>query len=143
MTHQRIDRPFRRSASRSVRGRVIKVLVVDVGGASVKILAPGQQTVRKFHSGAKLTPKQMVAGVVKAAKGWTYDVASIGYPGPVSRGTLLEEPKNLGAGWAGLDFKKAFGCPVKLINDAAMQALGSYEGAGCSFSAWERGWARR
>lgn len=106
----------------------MKVLVVDVGGTSVKILASGQQTVRKFHSGSKLTPKQMVAGVVKAAKGWTYDVVSIGYPGPVSRGTLLEDPKNLGAGWVGFDFKKAFGCPVKLINDAAMQALGSYEG---------------
>lgn len=106
----------------------MKVLVVDVGGTSVKIFASGQQTVRKFRSGPALTPKQMVAGVVKAAKGWTYDVVSIGYPGPVSRSTLLEEPKNLGAGWVGFDFKKAFGCPVKLINDAAMQALGSYEG---------------
>ncbi len=106
----------------------MKVLVVDVGGTSVKIFASGQQTVRKFRSGPALTPKQMVAGVVKAAKGWMYDVVSIGYPGPVSRSTLLEEPKNLGAGWVGFDFKKAFGCPVKLINDAAMQALGSYDG---------------
>ena len=128
MTRQRIDRPFSRAVSRSVRGQAMKVLVVDVGGTSVKIFASGQQTVRKFRSGPELTPKQMVAGVVKAAKGWTYDVVSIGYPGPVSRSTLLEEPKNLGAGWVGFDFKKAFGCPVKLINDAAMQALGSYEG---------------
>ena len=106
----------------------MKVLVVDVGGTSVKILASGQRTVRKFRSGPELTAKQMVAGVVEAAKGWKYDAVSIGYPGPVSWGTLLEEPKNLGAGWVGFDFEKAFGCPVKLINDAAMQALGSYEG---------------
>lgn len=128
MIHRRIDRPVSRAASGSVRGQAMKVLVVDVGGTSVKIFASGQQTVRKFRSGPALTPKQMVAGVVKAAKGWTYDVVSIGYPGPVSRSTLLEEPKNLGAGWVGFDFKKAFGCPVKVINDAAMQALGSYEG---------------
>jgi predicted NBD/HSP70 family sugar kinase len=106
----------------------MKVLVVDVGGTSVKILASGQRTVRKFRSGPELTAEQMVIGVVNAAKGWTYDAVSIGYPGPVSRGTLLEEPNNLGAGWVGFDFEKAFGCPVKVINDGAMQALGSYEG---------------
>lgn len=106
----------------------MKVLVVDVGGTNIKILASGQRTVRKFHSGPKLTAEQMVADVVNAAKGWTYDAVSIGYPGPVSGGTLLEEPKNLGAGWVGFNFEKAFKCPVKVINDAAMQALGSYEG---------------
>lgn len=106
----------------------MKVLVVDVGGTSVKILATGQRKPRKFRSGPELTAQQMVAGVVKAATGWKYEVVSIGYPGPVSRGTLLAEPKHLGAGWVGFDFKKAFGCPVTLINDAAMQALGSYEG---------------
>ncbi len=106
----------------------MKVLVVDIGGTNVKILASRQRTVRKFRSGPELTTKQLVAGVVKAAKGWAYDAVSIGYPGPVNRGTLLEEPKNLGAGWIGFDFEKAFGCPVKVINDAAMQALGSYEG---------------
>ncbi len=106
----------------------MKILVVDVGGTNVKLLASGQRTVRKFRSGPELTAKQTVASVVEAAKGWKYDAISIGYPGPVSRGTLLEEPKNLGAGWVGFDFEKAFGCPVKLINDAAMQALGSYEG---------------
>lgn len=128
MTHRRIDRPIPRAAARSARGQVMKVLVVDVGGTNVKISAFGQQTVRKFRSGSELTPKQMVDGVVEAAKGWTYDAVSIGYPGPVSRGTLLEEPRNLGVGWVGFDFMKAFGCPVKVINDAAMQALGSYEG---------------
>ena len=106
----------------------MKVLVVDVGGTSVKILGSGQRTARTFRSGPKLTAKQMAVGVVEAAKGWKYDAVSIGYPGPVSGGTLLEEPKNLGAGWVGFDFEKAFGCPVKVINDAAMQALGSYEG---------------
>jgi len=70
----------------------------------------------------------MVAGAANTAKGWKYDAVSIGYPGPVNRGLVLEEPKNLGAGWVGFDFQKAFGCPVKVINDAAMQALGSYEG---------------
>jgi len=106
----------------------MKVLVVDVGGTSIKILASGQRTVRKFCSGPELTAELMVAGVVKIAKSWTYDAVSIGYPGPVSGGTLLEEPNNLGTGWMGFDFEKAFGCPVKVINDAAMQALGSYEG---------------
>ncbi len=106
----------------------MKILVVDVGGTNVKLLASGQRVVRKFRSGSELTAEQMVTGVVKAAKGWRFDAVSIGYPGPVNEGTLLEEPKNLGAGWVGFDFEKAFHRPVKLINDAAMQALGSYEG---------------
>lgn len=106
----------------------MKVLVVDVGGTSVKVLLSGQQNMRTFPSGPELTAQQMVAGVLKATKGSKYDVVSIGYPGPVLRAVLLAEPKNLGAGWVGFDFKKAFGCPVTLINDAAMQALGGYEG---------------
>ena len=106
----------------------MRILVVDVGGTSVKILASGQRTVRKFRSGLELTAEQMVTAVVNAAKGWKYDAVSIGYPGPISRGMVLAEPKHLGAGWLGFDFEKAFRCPVKLINDAAMQALGSYEG---------------
>jgi polyphosphate glucokinase len=114
--------------SENRRAQIMKVLVVDVGGTSVKILVSGQRTVRTFRSGPELTAKQMVEGVVKAAKGWRFDAVSIGYPGPVNGGTLLEEPKNLGAGWVGFDFEKAFGYPVKVINDAAMQALGSYEG---------------
>lgn len=106
----------------------MKVLVVDVGGTNIKILLSGQQNVRTFRSGPELTAQQMVAGVLKATKGSKYDVVSIGYPGPVLRGALLAEPKNLGTGWVGFDFKQAFGCPVTLINDAAMQALGGYEG---------------
>lgn len=128
MNHRRIGRPVHRVASGPVSGQVMKVLVVDVGGTSVKIFASGQQAVRKFRSGPALSPKQMIAGVVEAAEDWVYDAVSIGYPGPVSRGRLLEEPRNLGVGWVGFDFMKAFGCPVKVVNDAAMQALGSYEG---------------
>ena len=106
----------------------MQILVVDVGGTHVKILAAGQETVRKFVSGSSLTAEKMGAGVLKAAEGWKYEVVSIGYPGPVLRGKPVSEPHNLAPGWVGFDFEAAFGCPVKLINDAAMQALGSYEG---------------
>src|SRR5215468_3930341 len=106
----------------------MNVLVVDVGGTHVKILATGQKQHREFPSGPKLTPKQMVAGVKKLAADWKYDAISIGYPGPVVRNRPLTEPYNLGRGWAGFDFEAAFKCPVKVINDAAMQALGSYKG---------------
>jgi polyphosphate glucokinase len=106
----------------------MKVLVVDVGGTHVKILATGQQQPVKFLSGPKMTPKQMVSEVRKAASGWTYDVVAIGYPGPVLRGRPIAEPYNLGRGWVGFDFHKAFGVPVRVLNDAAMQALGSYRG---------------
>jgi polyphosphate glucokinase len=105
-----------------------KVLVVDVGGTHVKILATGQTEHREFDSGPTMTPQEMVAGVLKAAEGWEFDVLSIGYPGPVLRGKPVAEPHNLGGGWVGFDFEAAFGRPVKVINDAAMQALGSYEG---------------
>ena len=106
----------------------MKVLVIDVGGAHVKILATGQASRREFVSGTTLKPEKMVREVLKAAQGWEYDVVSIGYPGPVLRGKPVAEPHHLGAGWVGFNFKVAFGCPVKVINDAAMQALGSYEG---------------
>ncbi len=106
----------------------VKVLVIDVGGTHVKILASGQDTHRKFVSGPSLTAEDMALKVLKAAKGWDYDVASIGYPGPVLRGKPVAEPHNLGPGWVGFDFEEALGCPVKVINDAAMQALGSYKG---------------
>jgi polyphosphate glucokinase len=106
----------------------MKVLVVDVGGTHVKILATGQSVRREFLSGATLTPKRMVAGVKKLAVDWKYDVVSIGYPGVVLKGRVASEPYNLGPGWVGFNFEAAFGCPVKLINDAAMQALGSYKG---------------
>jgi polyphosphate glucokinase len=116
----------RNDAARSAAAK--KVLVIDVGGTSVKILATGQQEHRAFPSGHKMTPKQMVAGVKKLAAGWRYDVMSMGYPGPVLRGRPVAEPYNLASGWVGFDFAAAFGAPVKVINDAAMQALGSYEG---------------
>ncbi|HSE84584.1 MAG TPA: ROK family protein [Candidatus Binatia bacterium] len=105
----------------------MNVLVVDVGGSNVKILATGQTEPRKFPSGPTLTAKQMVAGVKKLARGWKYDVVSIGYPGMVVRNRLLAEPYNLGDGWMGFDFESAFKRPVRVINDAAMQALGSYK----------------
>lgn len=108
----------------------MKVLVVDVGGTHVKILATGQETPRKFISGPELTPGEMVAGVRQAAEGWEYDAVSIGFPGPVLRGRPVTEPANLGKGWVGYDYEAAFGRPVKLVNDAAMQALGSYGGSG-------------
>jgi glucose-6-phosphate isomerase len=106
----------------------MNVLVVDVGGTNVKILATGQDEPRRFPSGPNLTPEQMVAGVKEFAGEWQYDVVSIGYPGLVHQGRIVAEPHNLTQGWVGFDFAAAFGCPVKLINDAAMQALGSYQG---------------
>ena len=105
-----------------------KVLVIDIGGTGVKILATGETERRRFPSGKKLTPDKMVADVKKLAKGWTYDVVSIGYPGLVREGRPAVEPRNLARGWLGFDFEEAFGCPVKVMNDAAMQALGSYRG---------------
>ena len=105
-----------------------QVLVVDLGGTSVKILATGQNEERSFSSGPTLTPRQMVSGVKKLARDWTYDVVSIGYPGPVLHGCPMAEPHNLGRGWVGFDFAAAFGRPLKVVNDAAMQALGSYNG---------------
>ena len=106
----------------------MKILVIDVGGTHVKVIASGRRARVKFASGPKMTPRQMVAGVLAATAGWQYDVVSIGYPGPVLHDQPMREPHNLGPGWVGFNFQKAFGCPVKIINDAAMQALGSYEG---------------
>jgi polyphosphate glucokinase len=105
----------------------MNVLVVDVGGTHVKILATGQDEPRRFPSGPLLTAEQMVATVKDLAGEWTYDVVSIGYPGPVLLGRPVAEPRHLGPGWVGFDYQAAFGRPVKLINDAAMQALGSYQ----------------
>lgn len=106
----------------------MKVLVIDIGGTHVKILATGQEEPRKFVSGPTLTPQQMAAGVKKLARGWKYDAISMGYPGLVLHGRVVAEPHNLGRGWAHFDHRAAFGRPVKIINDAAMQALGSYKG---------------
>src|SRR5262249_30177860 len=105
-----------------------KVLVVDVGGTSVKILASGQNEERSFPSGPTLTPRQMVSGVKTLARDWTYDVVSIGCTGPVLHGCPVAEPYNLARGCVGSAYAAAFGCPVKVVNDAAMQALGSYNG---------------
>jgi polyphosphate glucokinase len=105
----------------------MKVLAVDVGGTHVKVLATGQTEARRFSSGPKMTAKQMVSGVKKLTRDWKYDAVSIGYPGLVLGGRPAVEPHNLGRGWVRFNFKAAFGRPVKIINDAAMQALGSYK----------------
>jgi polyphosphate glucokinase len=109
-------------------GFIMNVLVVDVGGTHVKVLATGQNAAREFPSGPTLTAEQMVAGVKKLTEDWTYDAVTIGYPGPVINNRPLTDPWNLGPGWRGYDFAAAFKCPVKVVNDAVMQALGSYEG---------------
>lgn len=104
----------------------MKVLVIDIGGTSVKILVTGQKEPRRFPSGPNMTPRQMVAGIKKYAPDWDYDAVSIGYPGVVVDNRIAVNPENLGRGWVGYNFKAAFRCPVKIINDAAMQAFGSY-----------------
>jgi predicted NBD/HSP70 family sugar kinase len=106
----------------------MNVLVIDVGGTNIKIRATGQEETRKVPSGPELTPQQMADGVRAATHDWVYEAVSIGIPTPVAHGKLLREPHNLGPGWVGYDFKAHFGKPVHLINDAAMQALGSYDG---------------
>src|ERR1039458_6045280 len=107
----------------------MRILVIDVGGTHVKVLATGRTKWEKMSSGPKMTPARMVAAVRAATAGWEYDAVSIGYPGPAVHGRPLSEPRHLGHGWVGFDFSKAFGDrPVKIINDAAMQALGSYKG---------------
>ena len=111
----------------------MKVLAIDVGGTHVKILASGEKTPLKFVSGPRMTAKQMVSQVKKLAAEWEYDAVSIGYPGPVLQGHILHDPHNLAPGWVRFDFNEAFGCPVKVINDAAMQALGSYKGGSMLF----------
>jgi polyphosphate glucokinase len=106
----------------------MKILAIDVGGSHVKILASGRKQKREIVSGPKMTARQMVAGVKKLAQGWAYDVVSVGFPGPVLHNRPVAEPRNLGPGWMGFDFAAAFGLPAKVVNDAAMQALGSYRG---------------
>jgi len=105
-----------------------KVLVLDVGGTNIKIRATGQKHPVKIPSGSRMTAKKMVREVKAATRHWKYDRVSIGYPAPVAAGRPVREPHNLGGGWVGFNYRKAFGCPVKIINDAAMQALGSYHG---------------
>jgi len=105
----------------------MNVLAIDIGGTNIKILATGEKEPRKFPSGPTLSPQQMMDGVKKLAPDWNYDVVSIGYPGVVVNNRILTEPHNLAKGWVGFNFKGAFRRPVKIINDAAMQALGSYK----------------
>ena len=106
----------------------MNILVIDVGGTHVKILASGEKVRREIDSGPTLTARQMVSSVKKLADGWEYDLVSIGYPGPVVHDRPMAEPHNLGKGWMGFNFAAAFKLPTKVINDAAMQALGSYRG---------------
>ncbi len=106
----------------------MKILVIDVGGTHVKLLATGRRARIAIVSGPKMTAAKMVAAVKQAAADWKYDHISMGYPGPVMHDRPLAEPHNLGKGWVGCDFAKAFGCPIKIVNDAAMQAVGSYRG---------------
>jgi len=106
----------------------MNVLSIDIGGHHVKLMSSKEREKRKFESGPDLDPERMVREVRERTADWTIDVISIGYPGIVVHGRIVAEPKNLGNGWVGFDFAEAFGRPVKLINDAAMQALGSYEG---------------
>jgi polyphosphate glucokinase len=102
--------------------------VLDVGGSHVKCLATGGRTHLEFASGPRMTPEEMVETVLKITRGWRFEAVSIGYPGVVRRGAIVREPHNLGPGWIDFDFRAAFGRPVKIINDAAMQALGGYRG---------------
>jgi polyphosphate glucokinase len=113
---------------RGQAGKKTRVLVVDVGGTNLKMLATGQKEARKMPSGPTMTAGKMVRVVKACVKDWEFDRVSLGYPGPIINGHALREPHNLGGGWVGFDFSKAFGCPVRILNDAAMQALGSYKG---------------
>jgi hypothetical protein len=105
-----------------------RVLVIDVGGSHVKLMVSRNGKRRKFDSGPKLGPRKMVAETKKAIGDWKFDVIAIGFPAPIEKGRIAQDPKNLGKGWRRYDFRKAFGKPVRIINDAAMQALGSYHG---------------
>ena len=136
MTTPKTSRPRREptamskaaSAKRGAEKVPKNVLTVDIGGTSVKFLASGETEPRKVASGPEMTPAQMVDEVRKHARDWKYEAVSLGYPGLVSISGPVAEPGNLGPGWVGFDFAAAFGCPVRIVNDATMQALGSYDG---------------
>lgn len=108
--------------------RKLHILVVDVGGTNVKLKHTGSAEIRKFPSGPGLTGRQMVKGVLENTADWEFDAVTIGYPGPVVNARIVQDPVNLGRGWKNVDFEKAFGCPVRCVNDAAMQAIGCYHG---------------
>ena len=104
-----------------------RILVVDVGGTSVKLMISAREK-RKFASGPAMTPKQLVSGINEIADDWKYDAIALGLPAPISQGRVIKDPKNLVPGWMKFDFRKGLGKPIRIINDAAMQALGSYHG---------------
>ena len=108
--------------------RTPSVLVVDVGGSHVKVMLSGERERRRFESGPDLTPQEMVEGVRGLADGWSFDRVSVGIPTPVRGDKAIADPVNLGGGWVGFDFEAAFGVPTKVVNDAVMQAIGSYDG---------------
>jgi predicted NBD/HSP70 family sugar kinase len=116
------------SVESTAQAEAPRILAIDIGGTNLKVKVSTGDAVRKVPSGPMLTPKAMVAAVNAMAANWEFDVVSIGYPGPVVQGEIIRDPKNLGPGWVKFDFAEAFGKPVKIINDAAMQAIGSYEG---------------
>jgi hypothetical protein len=105
-----------------------RILTIDIGGTKIKLLATGQTEARKLSSGSKMTPARMVRAVEQLTDDWRFDAISIGYPGLVGAQGPRSEPGNLGRGWVGFDFAAAFGKRVRMLNDAAMQALGGYEG---------------
>jgi len=105
-----------------------RVLVIDVGGSHIKLMISRNGKRKKFDSGKTLAPRQMVAATKKELGDWKFDAIAIGFPAPIYRGRIMQDPKNLGKGWIGFNFRKAFGKPVRVMNDAAMQALGSYHG---------------
>jgi polyphosphate glucokinase len=113
----------------------VKILVIDIGGSHVKMLATHKRTPIKLPSGPDLTPAAMTSAVLKATADWEYDVVSIGYPGPVANNRPTVDPVNLGPGWVKFNYERAFKLPVKMVNDAAMQALGSYDGGRMLFLA--------
>jgi len=121
------------SKAKPAKGKTPKTLVIDVGGTNVKMLATGIKEPVKFPSGPEMTAEKMVKQVKATAANWEYDRISLGYPGPIINGRPLREPHNLGHGWIRFNFQKAFGCPVQVINDASMQALGSYTGGSMLF----------
>jgi polyphosphate glucokinase len=131
------------TAARKRRSRGT-ILTVDVGGSHVKVMTDIGRTKRGFSSDPDLSAKAMLKRVKKLMKDWSYDVVSVGCPGPVVRNRPLAEPYKLGHGWAGFDFEKAFGRPTTVVNDALMQALGreATKAARCSFLGWERAWVR-
>ena len=128
-----------RSSTRPPRS----VLVIDVGGTHVKVHLPGRPTVLRIPSGPTMDPEKMLRKLQKRLRGAKYEVVSLGYPGLVVHGKVVRDPPNLGKGWVGFDFENAFGRPTRILNDAAMQALGSYREAGCCSSGSAPASARR